>query len=71
MDGAATLQARNRLYNKSGELNNITTVLLILATHFVYLRFWARYINRFRYRADDWMMVAALVYVADLTIFCY
>ncbi|KAH8704443.1 hypothetical protein GQ44DRAFT_743684 [Phaeosphaeriaceae sp. PMI808] len=66
MDIVATLQARDRLYDKSGELNRITTVLLVLATLFVCLRFWARYISLARYGADDWLIVAALVFVFTL-----
>ncbi|KAH7394680.1 hypothetical protein BKA66DRAFT_523153 [Pyrenochaeta sp. MPI-SDFR-AT-0127] len=57
----ATIRVRDRLYDKSGELNRITTVLLVLATLFVCLRFWARYISLARYGFDDWMIVAALV----------
>ncbi|PVI02634.1 hypothetical protein DM02DRAFT_508472, partial [Periconia macrospinosa] len=57
----ADLQVRDRLHDKSGELNKTTTVLLVLATLFVCLRFWARNISCARYGADDWMIVAALV----------
>lgn len=64
----ATIEARDRLYDKSGELKRTTTVLLVLATVFVCLRFWARYVHGARYWADDWMIVAALVRVADSTI---
>lgn len=68
MDIVASLETRDPLHDKSRELTRITTVLLILATLFVCLRFWARYIHRARYGADDWMIVAALVRVADLMI---
>ena len=68
MDVVATLQARDSLYDKSSELNRITTVLLVLAALFVCLRFWARYISLAKYWADDWTIVAALVRIADSTI---
>ncbi|KAH7124667.1 hypothetical protein EDB81DRAFT_699079 [Dactylonectria macrodidyma] len=61
---ATALQTRESLYdNRAGELNGTTTALLILATAFVGLRFWARYLSRASYGSDDWMMVAALVCV--------
>ncbi|KAF5025650.1 hypothetical protein F66182_2256 [Fusarium sp. NRRL 66182] len=48
--------------DRSQELNVTTTVVLILSAVFVALRFWARYI-RVGYGADDWMTIAALVFV--------
>ncbi|KAK8119736.1 uncharacterized protein PG998_004362 [Apiospora kogelbergensis] len=38
-----------------------TTALLVLATFFVALRFYARWIKSFAYASDDWLLVAALV----------
>ncbi|KAH8661746.1 hypothetical protein BGZ61DRAFT_463569 [Ilyonectria robusta] len=64
MGVATVLQTRESLYdNRAGELNGTTTALLVLATAFVGLRFWARYLNRASYGSDDWMMVAALIVV--------
>ncbi|KAH7118463.1 hypothetical protein EDB81DRAFT_701539 [Dactylonectria macrodidyma] len=64
MGVATVLQTRESLYdNRAGELNGTTTALLVLATAFVGLRFWARYLNRASYGSDDWMMVAALMVV--------
>ena len=61
---ATVPQTRESLYDsRTGELNGTTTALLVLATAFVGLRFWARYLNRASYGSDDWMMVAALVCV--------
>ncbi|KAH8693343.1 hypothetical protein GQ44DRAFT_744627 [Phaeosphaeriaceae sp. PMI808] len=64
MDVVATLQARDRLYDKSGQLNRMTTLLLVLATLFVCLRLWARYISPAGYGADDWTILASLVFVS-------
>jgi hypothetical protein len=50
------------LYDDRGsELSIKTTALLILAVFFVGLRFWARFGVPYRYGADDWLIVAALV----------
>lgn len=38
-----------------------TTILLVLATVFVILRFWARQYVAARYGPDDWLIVAGLV----------
>ncbi|KAK2052452.1 hypothetical protein LY76DRAFT_491844, partial [Colletotrichum caudatum] len=48
------------LADRGPELSGTTTTLLILATIFVGLRFWARWLIKFKYGADDWLMVAAL-----------
>lgn len=41
-----------------------TTILLVLATIFVILRFWARHYVAARYGPDDWLIVAGLVSLA-------
>ncbi|KAH7119260.1 hypothetical protein EDB81DRAFT_701171 [Dactylonectria macrodidyma] len=67
MSVMTSLQVRDRLDdNRGGELKATTTVLLILATIFVALRFWARSYTAGRYGKDDWMMVVALVVVFAL-----
>lgn len=38
-----------------------TTILLVLATIFVVLRFWARHYVAAKYGPDDWLIVAGLV----------
>jgi hypothetical protein len=38
-----------------------TTALLVLATIFLFLRFWARYFVTANYGLDDWLLVAGLV----------
>lgn len=38
-----------------------TTILLVLATVFVILRFWARHYVAAQYGPDDWLIVAGLV----------
>lgn len=38
-----------------------TTTLLVLATIFVILRFWARWNVAAKYGLDDWLIVAGLV----------
>lgn len=38
-----------------------TTILLVLATIFVVLRFWARHYVAATYGLDDWLIVAGLV----------
>lgn len=38
-----------------------TTILLVLATVFVVLRFWARHYVAATYGIDDWLIVAGLV----------
>lgn len=43
------------------EQTTTTTVLLVLATIFVALRFWARWNVAARYGIDDWLIVAGLV----------
>ncbi|KAH8660374.1 hypothetical protein BX600DRAFT_551782 [Xylariales sp. PMI_506] len=57
---AVLLMSRDELNNGPG-LENTTTALLVLATLFVALRFWARYSAVAQYGADDWMAVAALL----------
>ncbi|KAJ2904777.1 hypothetical protein MKZ38_007133 [Zalerion maritima] len=47
--------------DRSAELEGTTTALLILATVFVGLRFYARYLHGAKYGMDDWMIVGALV----------
>ncbi|RSL48484.1 hypothetical protein CEP54_012908 [Fusarium duplospermum] len=60
---SAKVQARVDVQaDRSRELNITTTVVLVLSVVFVALRFWARHI-RAGYGADDWMTVAALVFV--------
>ncbi|RSL72612.1 hypothetical protein CEP53_001026 [Fusarium sp. AF-6] len=63
MAASAKVQARvDAQADRSRELNITTTVVLVLSVVFVALRFWARHI-RAGYGADDWMTVAALVFV--------
>ena len=38
-----------------------TTILLVLSTVFVILRFWARHYVAATYGPDDWLIVAGLV----------
>lgn len=49
------------LANRGPELSGTTTALLVLATVFVGLRFWARWTVGFHYGLDDWFMVLGLV----------
>lgn len=61
MDTATIYPRVGRLVNdRARELNGTTTALLVLATVFVGLRFWARHM-RLGIGPDDWMTVAALV----------
>ncbi|RSM03760.1 hypothetical protein CEP52_007165 [Fusarium oligoseptatum] len=63
MAASAKVQTRVDVQaDRSRELNITTTVVLVLSVVFVALRFWARHI-RAGYGADDWMTVAALVFV--------
>lgn len=49
-------------YEDSGPTQvGTTTTLLVLATIFVGLRFWARWTIAARYGLDDWLIVAGLV----------
>ncbi|KAF4957363.1 hypothetical protein FSARC_11325 [Fusarium sarcochroum] len=58
-----TVIERSNLYaDRREELTTATTVVLVLAAVFVVLRFWARYV-RVGFGADDWMTIAALVFV--------
>lgn len=43
------------------EQNTTTTILLVLSTVFVILRFWARYNVAAKYGLDDFLIVAGLV----------
>ncbi|KAI8254000.1 Satratoxin biosynthesis SC1 cluster protein 4 [Colletotrichum sp. SAR11_239] len=49
------------LANRGPELSGTTTALLVLATVFVGLRFWARWTVGFHYGLDDWFMVVGLI----------
>ncbi|ORY58905.1 uncharacterized protein BCR38DRAFT_400002 [Pseudomassariella vexata] len=60
---ASTTTATAESADRGPELNVATTCLLVLATAFVGLRFWARRITSYAYGADDWMLVAGLVVV--------
>ncbi|KAF5010821.1 hypothetical protein FDECE_3030 [Fusarium decemcellulare] len=63
MGAPAELQIRvDPQADRSRELNSTTTVVLVLSVLFVALRVWARYI-RLGYGTDDWMTIAALVFV--------
>ncbi|KAK1565900.1 uncharacterized protein LY79DRAFT_644668 [Colletotrichum navitas] len=58
---ADTSDISDPLADRGPELSGTTTALLVLATVFVGLRFWSRWVVKFKYGADDWFMVAALV----------
>ncbi|OHW93605.1 integral membrane protein [Colletotrichum incanum] len=58
---ADTSGLEDPLADRGPELSGTTTVLLVLATVFVGLRFWARWTVGFKYGLDDWFMVAGLV----------
>lgn len=45
-----------------------TTILLVLSTVFVVLRFWARHYVAAKYGPDDWLIVAGLVSCAVPTV---
>ncbi|KAF9875567.1 integral membrane protein [Colletotrichum karsti] len=49
------------LADRGPELSGTTTALLVLATVFVGLRFWARWTVGFNYGLDDWFMVVGLI----------
>ncbi|OLN87826.1 hypothetical protein CCHL11_00535 [Colletotrichum chlorophyti] len=59
-DTAATVD--DPLADRGPELSGTTTALLVLATTFVGLRFWARWSVGFHYGLDDWFMVVGLVF---------
>ncbi|KAK7926577.1 hypothetical protein PG985_003575 [Apiospora marii] len=61
--GAPAVRARDfDVYEDQGPHQSATTTaLLVLATFFVGLRFWARYLKSFGFALDDYMLVAALV----------
>ncbi|GJC80683.1 satratoxin biosynthesis SC1 cluster protein 4 [Colletotrichum liriopes] len=58
---ADTSGLEDPLADRGPELSGTTTALLVLATIFVGLRFWARWAVGFKYGLDDWFMVAGLV----------
>ncbi|KAK8081124.1 hypothetical protein PG997_008942 [Apiospora hydei] len=60
--GAPYVRSRDAsVYEDQGPHQSATTTaLLVLATFFVCLRFWARYLKSFDYALDDWMLIAAL-----------
>ncbi|CCF44726.1 hypothetical protein CH063_00527 [Colletotrichum higginsianum] len=57
---ADTSGLQDPLADKGPEQTTTTTVLLVLATIFVALRFWARWSVGFKYGLDDWFMVVGL-----------
>lgn len=61
--GASAVRARDfDVYEDQGPHQSATTTaLLVLATFFVGLRFWARYLKSLGFASDDYMLVAALV----------
>ncbi|KAK2018530.1 hypothetical protein LZ32DRAFT_679204 [Colletotrichum eremochloae] len=58
---ADTSDLADPLADRGPELSGTTTTLLVLATVFVGLRFCSRWMVKFKFGADDWFMVAALV----------
>ncbi|KAK8043153.1 hypothetical protein PG994_013636 [Apiospora phragmitis] len=61
--GAALVRARaESVYDDQGPHQSATTTaLLVLATFFVGLRLWARYIKSTGYALDDYMVISALL----------
>ncbi|KAK8009928.1 hypothetical protein PG990_008893 [Apiospora arundinis] len=55
------LQPRDLTEDQGPHQSATTTALLVLATFFVGLRFWARHLKSFAYASDDWLLIAALV----------
>lgn len=45
-----------------------TTILLVLSTVFVILRFWARHYVAAQYGIDDWLIVAGLVSLVSILV---
>ncbi|KAI3559391.1 hypothetical protein CABS01_00479 [Colletotrichum abscissum] len=58
---ADTSALTDPLADRGPELSGTTTALLVLATVFVGLRFWARWTVGFHYGLDDWFMVVGLI----------
>ncbi|KAK1674509.1 hypothetical protein BDP55DRAFT_176661 [Colletotrichum godetiae] len=58
---ADTSALEDPLADRGPELSGTTTALLVLATVFVGLRFWARWTVGFHYGLDDWFMVVGLI----------
>lgn len=58
---ADTSALEDPLADRGPELSGTTTALLVLATTFVGLRFWARWTVGFQYGLDDWFIVVGLV----------
>ncbi|KAF6843844.1 integral membrane protein [Colletotrichum musicola] len=58
---ADTVVIDDPLADRGPELSGTTTALLVLATVFVGLRFWARWTVGFNYGLDDWFMVVGLI----------
>ncbi|TDZ18583.1 Satratoxin biosynthesis SC1 cluster protein 4 [Colletotrichum sidae] len=58
----ATVSVDDPLADRGPELSGTTTALLVLATVFVGLRFWARWTVGFNYGLDDWAMVVGLIF---------
>nr|XP_036578222.1 uncharacterized protein CTRU02_11723 [Colletotrichum truncatum]KAF6785423.1 integral membrane protein [Colletotrichum truncatum] len=59
---ADTAPLQDPLADRGPELSGTTTALLVLATVFVGLRFWARWTVGFHYGLDDWFMVVGLLF---------